>query len=117
MAKHNEKPLDDTVRPVPARKNTKRWCKGKVGREHKPALRVTQWLSRAYTCGWVVNSWRAALRGGGSKPFWECYHEEYCTVCGKIVQHWLSDKKTCPDYTEDQTHLSQMVKSSLQAPH
>lgn len=110
MGRHNEVPVEDTQRPVAPRKNTKRWCKGKVGREHKRALRASQKLSRTYTCGWSSSIWRNAFRQNGGNSFWDCYHEEYCTACGKIMRDpWQLGDTECPDYTEDQTQLSKLV--------
>lgn len=115
MSHHNEVPAvdDDRFRPTPSKKNTKRWCKGKVGREHKLALRTSQWLSRAYSCGWVMDPWRVALRSHKGTPFWDCHHEEFCSVCGKVMRHpWQLDDSECPDFTEDRTHVLKIVTTS-----
>lgn len=57
-----------------AKKDTKRWCKGKVGREHVTEIRTEDWLGRDYHCG---PSW------GGR---WACWERVVCTVCGKKLQ-------------------------------
>ena len=64
---------------APRRKNTRRWCRGKVGVPHTPAIRegdpkeqVPDWLKR---CG--TNSWTGK---------WRCAEQEYCTRCGKIIR-------------------------------
>lgn len=89
------------------RKNTKQWCRGKVGVEHKRAIRlrrsVNSWLAPhqvtgrdAYwphngdTCGWSWWLWR--LYDDWS---YRCGHESYCTNCGKIFDLPRVD---CPDY-------------------
>lgn len=70
------------------RKNTRRWCKGVEGREHKPALRLTNmaqiWLSRGRT-----------VCAQSSHRSW-CDHERYCTECGKIIDYFLP-REQCPD--------------------
>ena len=64
-------------------KDTKRWCKGKVGREHQPELMRPNrgWQS---TCGLSVSE----------TPQWVCNHILACTTCGKILKEWGND---CPD--------------------
>lgn len=61
------------------RKNTRRWCRGKVGvphtlavREGDPKERVPEWFKR---CG--PNPWTGR---------WRCAEQEYCTSCGKIMR-------------------------------
>lgn len=111
--KHNEKPLSDEHRPTPGKKNTKRWCKGKVGREHQPALRIASPYTRVYQCGWVKDSWRMAIHKrfgpGDGGPYWECDHEQYCQACGKILLSMWSNKIDCPDYTEDKSRHHSFV--------
>lgn len=55
-----------------ARKNTKRWCKGKVGREHVTEIRMENWYGRDYVCG--PSRWLNR---------WLCWEIVTCTVCGK----------------------------------
>jgi hypothetical protein len=77
--------------PERKRKNTKRWCKGKVGREHKP---VKQWSHLAHyrlARGGPVCTTSSWLSSG-----WSCYHELACSTCGKILVQFLS-KEECPD--------------------
>jgi hypothetical protein len=61
------------TRPVPAlddegdvrhraRKDTKRWCKGVAGREHRLEVRETPW---------------------GYQSWWHLRFADVCTVCGK----------------------------------
>ena len=81
-----DKPPDDH-RPVAAKKDTRRWCKGVVGREHKPvcmpygkgvirSLSVTQcWRVLACSvCGKELESYTPWPRGSGMrqipKPAW-----------------------------------------------
>lgn len=61
------KPIPEDPRKAPSKKDTKHWCKGKIGREHKlawidhPGFMLTEWqrdhnieplkLKRCSTCG------------------------------------------------------------------
>ena len=71
---------------APGRKDTRMWCKGKVGREHKSALVRRPYLFRVREggCGWVP-AWDAGSRewqGVG----WHCDHREECDNCGKVLR-------------------------------
>jgi hypothetical protein len=57
-----------TEHPIPAKKNTRRWCKGKVGREHQ-----TEWRWRYY-----LGSPAVSRKG--------CYRL-ICSVCGKVLDY------------------------------
>lgn len=81
-----------------ARKDKRRWCRGKVGVEHTPAIRFSQhrdwWANhpknpREVSCAWWPWGVYAYKR-------WSCYHEEACTSCGKILRHSL--ERDCPDF-------------------
>lgn len=77
--------------PHRARKDTKRWCRGKVGVEHTPNVvlaaagwqRFGGWEKR---CGW--SSWKPAG--------WMCRHQEVCSECGRIMREAFG--KDCPNY-------------------
>lgn len=66
--KEKNKPVPDEPRKTHAKKDTKRWCKGKVGREHN--LEWIDWPNECYT-NWmkVRNIERCKVRA--------------CTVCNK----------------------------------
>lgn len=116
MSSWEEEPRLDEVRAglpdVPKhgkKKKTRRWCKGKVGVEHRPEIvideRTKQWRSdfgsrpACYRPDWLVKGGRA-----GRRPMtwsWLCSHVERCTVCGKILEHSLGTR--CPDYTPEVT--------------
>jgi hypothetical protein len=71
------------------RKSTKRWCKGVVGREHQPELRLDPRVaSWGGTCKPL--SWQPPRR---DQPAWYCVHHVICTECGKITDHF----PLCPD--------------------
>ena len=71
-----------------ARKNTRRWCRGKVGVEHTPEIQSDH--RGLGPCrvppGWA--RWRST---------WWCHHVERCSECGKTLRHSL-DVGECPDY-------------------
>ena len=71
------------VVPWRSRKDTKRWCKGKTGREHVPRL-IVKGYNSDFTCG------------PGWDGRWRCYHREACAVCGKILGDRIP-AGSCPD--------------------
>lgn len=79
-------------------KDKRRWCKGKVGRPHEPAIRINRHMAMAtggrgrHPCSWSV--WFA--RGIHAGLHWSCVHERHCTVCGKILEPWVAFED-CPD--------------------
>jgi hypothetical protein len=77
--------------PRRRKKNTRRWCKGIVGREHKLTIRLRYGTCRSYTY--------RSRRDISSEKRWTCYHEIVCEVCGKIVRSFL-DKTECPTWLE-----------------
>jgi hypothetical protein len=78
----------DRVRPVPGRKDTRNWCRGKVGVKHVLLIRPNdpkwQYPRRERTCG------PAKYLSGHP---WLCPEQEYCVECGKITKHGLD--KAC----------------------
>jgi hypothetical protein len=88
--------LESAAREIPRtgrRKSTKRWCKGKPGREHVPAIVFRPWYGR--DCHPLeAGSWRD-IAGTG----WHCEHREICQVCGRILREaWNLAPSECPDY-------------------
>ena len=63
---------DDKQTPRRSSKDTKRWCKGKVGNEHDPKC-------MRFTVGWcAADDWR----------------ELVCTKCGKKLDTWYPILRT-----------------------
>lgn len=65
------------------KKNTKRWCKGKVGREHKPECRVYSHAPRGLSINWRVL---------------------VCAGCGKHMDFYFPcpwNKQTRPDWVTE----------------
>jgi hypothetical protein len=89
-AARNIKP-DDVSRPIPAKKDKKRWCGGKVGKEHKPI------------CGRYVDVKNDYLKNmkqkTGALSRIENWYILYCSECGKELdtynEHWKDPK---PDW-------------------
>lgn len=77
--------LEPDAPPHRSRKNTRRWCKGKPGREHQLELIRHRWLSRERTCGYML----------GGADWWVCSHVYKCSACSKLVK-WLGEDN-CPD--------------------
>lgn len=89
-----ENPVPEESRPHRARKDRKRWCKGRVGREHTPELVV----HHAYTSTMMQchkTNWTWSDR-------WLCRHAYRCTTCGKYTKTWLS-REECPTWIEQQS--------------
>jgi hypothetical protein len=83
---------EEPGRPPSRRKSTKRWCRGKVGREHQPEMILDQRRLGGY--------WGLRCRPFGydlpGVPNWHCMHIVVCTECGKILDH----RPECPDMPE-----------------
>lgn len=93
-----------------ARKDRRRWCKGKVGIEHMPEMRVGksgQYMRDRYgpsnphaACGWYEGhawSWVDGVRHwlGQGEFFWSCKHDYVCANCGKILRRV---GRECPEF-------------------
>lgn len=76
------------VRRFGKKKDTKRWCRGHVGREHQPEI------VRDKSMGFVTSC------SGRSTDFLPCLHLEQCSECGKTLRRWLPVEE-CPDRQND----------------
>lgn len=90
------------------KKNTRRWCKGKVGVEHQAEIvideRTAVWRSNNHTRPECYRpDWLRNTKHGSTHPTWSwmCSHVERCVVCGKILEHFLGEN--CPVYTPEIT--------------
>jgi hypothetical protein len=77
-----------------AKKNTKRWCKGKEGREHGWEFIVPDYGMLAFNQGCRWSRWSSPLR---PQRKWFCYHYWVCKNCGKI--DYNKRDQPCPDFT------------------
>lgn len=73
-------------RPQRAKKDTKKWCRGKVGISHQPVSARRQYGDR-FPCH---------VSDGPRGRYIHCWHQEECASCGKILNYW-PDRKLCPD--------------------
>jgi hypothetical protein len=78
----------DPERKPKSKKNTKRWCKGKVGREHVGEIVLNPIWGKS-DCG-EVRWWPGR---------WSCYHMLACKNCGKRIQ-WGLRVAECPVWLE-----------------
>jgi hypothetical protein len=77
---------DQEQRRAPARKDTRTWCKGKVGRPHTPQVVLIPWaVSMGLSCS----------PGDYAPSGWNCLHRVSCSTCGKIQSQFLGS--ACPD--------------------
>jgi hypothetical protein len=79
-ARHT-KSSDEHRTTVPNKRNTKKWCKGKVGVEHKPKCMKYSEVKRS---GKLFDTWRILV----------------CTVCGKELGTYYNTKKNKPDWVD-----------------
>lgn len=93
----------DPSRRAPAVKDTRRWCKGKPGREHQPEIILPQVGWQTGNCKWLGrHDWRLIRQGRDDEATtvgWACYHEERCSECGKVLRNrWELRPRECPAY-------------------
>lgn len=80
------------------RKDTKRWCRGREGREHVLEVRWSNWAQWARSLGRTCyqeaegTHWRAGK--------WTCYHEVGCARCGKVLRSTAS-MYDCPRWQHE----------------
>jgi hypothetical protein len=83
-----------------ARKDTRRWCKGKVGVEHTLAIVPDSrysWMKDG--CRWVPYTvWGGPKTGRVKNWRWSCQHHEVCSVCGKHFRSGWDFTEECPDF-------------------
>jgi hypothetical protein len=101
---HDRRRIDqDPERYGHKKKNTRRWCKGKEGREHVTELRPSKWLQwhkiAGYNCGW--SRWSKRRR-------WSCTHTVVCINCEKILE-WQLPKEKCPIWIDQQKWKSSNI--------
>lgn len=89
----NDTPASDEWPAKGRKKDTKRWCKGKPGREHAPVVQLnrhTMTYQARHACGSDDQKWD---NGDGTYGWLDCNHVEVCSACGKN----LGSATTCPD--------------------
>lgn len=99
-----DEPVPEEVRPQRGRKDTRKWCKGKVGVEHQPeTVRSPFYNGPIFAdkdCHWT--SYKVYKRGVPQDfpPKWACYHRIQCSVCFKVLKDWLPTD-LCPTYQRE----------------
>lgn len=88
-------PHNQERRASPAKKNTKRWCRGKRGVEHVPEMVLGLGIGGGDRC--YRRSFTAFYREPGDDGYWWCSHRERCANCGKVLNHF-PPARLCPDY-------------------
>lgn len=78
-----DEPVLVTASRPPGKKDTRSWCKGKVGRQHTLAIEVPPNNSSWRTCGWRTQHY---LYGRPPVHYYTCAHAEMCTTCGKVFR-------------------------------
>lgn len=76
------------------RKDTGKWCKGKVGREHVWKIAKTNWAINQECKYYNGVDWRT----GESYRHWKCWHLHVCANCGKHGDEWFGLGTKCPDF-------------------
>jgi hypothetical protein len=84
--------LEENPRRAPAKKNTKRWCRGKEGREHIPMISDPRW---GFPCQWRP-AW-GRLKDSSNAKRWSCSHHEICSTCGKELRYSIQ-RDECPEF-------------------
>jgi hypothetical protein len=107
----------DTADPAPAkgppgRKDTRSWCKGKPGREHKLAIDGEALGTPILTCKWVI---RWDRDRDGYAAGWNCLHRERCTECRKVTREgWQLTRAECPLYPGDPAQQQETEQRAAQ---
>lgn len=91
-------------RPQRKRKDTKAWCKGKVGREHQPVTVVPTGGMLAFA---TRDPCRLDDRDWLFRTGYRCHHQVECAACGKVLKPMFDmTAADCPDHvsTEENDH-------------
>lgn len=84
----------ETPPAAPARKDRRRWCKGRPGVDHVPRIVVVADRLYVTACGWAPKEiWRSA------EVTWKCRHREECAICGKVLRETRElRREECPQW-------------------
>ncbi|HEX9089802.1 MAG TPA: hypothetical protein VF867_20080 [Arthrobacter sp.] len=88
---------EQTVRQTNKRKNTAKWCRGKVGVEHVTEIVINHNYTNTRGCNWypIYYSFKRRAEGPRDYRYW-CKHSLRCTNCGKYTEIFLGVEQ-CPD--------------------
>lgn len=97
--------------PTRAKKDRRRWCKGKAGVEHAWEVQISKWAMHSRlawgkanehaSCRWRADHQRINTTAGRrylatGEWRWQCVHNHVCANCGKILEHFSGIGKECP---------------------
>jgi hypothetical protein len=82
-----DEPLQQEVGKHRSRKDTRRWCKGKVGREH-----VIDTMATRYGSCRAWQRWRHPAGEALGVWSWSCNHWLCCSACGKRMDKVGSER-------------------------
>lgn len=81
------------VTPHRSHKDTRRWCKGRPGREHDRQITIPH--NATILRGPLPACGPSSVFGSG----WSCYHAEICKACDKHLRGWgFLEAEECPRY-------------------
>lgn len=111
----------DPSRTAPAVKDTRRWCRGKPGRVHKPEIVRTHLGWQPAVCKWAGRHDFRLLRQGrdedGTTVGWVCYHEERCSACGKVLRSsWELRRVECPVFPGSAEQKAEAEREAAEYP-
>ncbi len=87
----------EPVKRPPGRKDTREWCRGKVGVPHQPAIVKG---NGKLPCRWAGRyDYKLIRRQDAWSVGWSCWHHEECSACGKILRATRHlNASECPAY-------------------
>jgi hypothetical protein len=98
LSKGHDRAKDDPDHPAHqphrphSKKDTRRWCRGKVGVPHSTVLQLAAYaVAFKRTCQATKDGTWWAQRAP-----WACHHQRVCETCGKITDHAVG-WQYCPD--------------------
>ncbi len=106
--KPQDRPIPDTIKRSPGKKDTKTWCRGKVGQPHYTEIvrdKNLAYLNKGCHLDdaqyWerlmALPYYRKRAAKGHFWRRWRCYHVEECINCKKVIRHSINADE-CPEY-------------------
>lgn len=89
---------------MPGKKDTRRWCRGRVGRDHVPVIQLEKGTAslRRYAldpvrarCRWTM--WFVGGRAITGQLHWSCGHQLLCATCKKVLEPCIRPEE-CPEF-------------------
>lgn len=96
-----------TTPASPAKKDKKKWCRGKVGVSHDLMMgyprnqagwrKECRWVAK---CKWVIVDDHREWTVINPKDHWLCSESEFCRNCGKVLRDGLGEDCTRKERNE-----------------